>query len=108
METTVSISIRPNGTIETIFDKQASSLYESLGAVTKQRVSNVLPVGRWRRRVFRFIRSRVADGSLLAGLCRRIPGSWSAHMVSGEVLGPYRHRHEAIEAEVALLHSRGL
>lgn len=104
----ISVSIRPDGTVEAIFDPAAVELYESLGSVTRRRASHVVPCGPWRRWVFRWVRSRVADDSRLAGVCRRIPGRWLVFTQTGEVLGPFRRRSDAIAAEISVLHGRGL
>jgi hypothetical protein len=66
----------------------------------KVRVSHVEPVSPTLRWLFHFIRKRVKDESHLASFTRFWPCLWQARIFDGPILGPYKTRKQAIEAEI--------
>lgn len=97
----MKISIK-NGQMSFVAGEGTEEL-QSLGTVTKRRVSHVEPVNPVQRRLFHFIRSRVSDDSRIAGWTRRWSCLWRARLFDGPTLGPFRDRQAAIDAEVAWL-----
>ena len=82
------IAIEPDGAITMIYSDDAAELIDQ-GAAVIRRVSNVEP----------------ADPDL----CRAagVPAAgWMATMTDGIVLGPYRLRAEALDAEIAYLEAQ--
>ena len=78
----------------------ASPLTQILKLGDRRRVSHVEPVNPLLRKVYHFIRNRVDDESRMASITRRWPCVWQARIFDGPVLGPFRSRRKAIEAEV--------
>ena len=71
-----------------------------------KRVSHVLPVNPILRVVFRWLRDRFGEKGRIAGFTRRWPCLWQADMSptgANDILGPYRNRQDAINAEIAWL-----
>lgn len=78
----------------------ASAVTRLLALSDSRRVSHVEPVHPVLRGVFHAIRRRVSDDSRLAQFTRRWPCQWQARVFDGPVLGPFRQRSEAIDAEI--------
>ena len=66
----------------------------------RRRVSHVEPSHPALRWVFHAIRRRVSDDSRLARFTRYWPCWWQARLFDGPVLGPFRRRSDAIDAEI--------
>ena len=75
----------------------------SHGQATRTRLSNVVPSGSpWRLRAFQALRWAFGDMGKVASWTRGWRGPWEARMVAtGEVLGPYQTRGEALASERA-------
>ena len=80
-----------------------SPLTEALGLRDWKRVSYIEPVNPVLRWLFHFIRNRVADDSGVAEFTRNWPVMWRANIFDGPILGPFRVRQSAVEAEVAYI-----
>jgi len=80
-----------------------SPLTEALGLKERKRVSHIEPVNQVLRWLFHCIRKVVADDSWLAGFTRCWPVKWRANIFDGPILGPFRVRQAAVEAEVAYI-----
>lgn len=78
-----------------------SPLTKLLALKDRRRVSHIEPVNRLLRWLFHYIRYKVSDDSRLAGFTRRWPCRWQANIFDGPVLGPFRSRSEAVDAEVS-------
>jgi hypothetical protein len=65
-----------------------------------RRVSHVEPVNGALRWLFHLIRNRVHDDSYLAKFARYWPCKWQANIIDGPILGPFKNRRAAIEAEI--------
>ena len=76
------VVIAPDGSARSIYADALRDVYEALGMLTVRRASHVEPG---------------ADGQWYADLSP----------VGGPVLGPYRLRREALDAEVEALRERG-
>lgn len=101
------INFTEDGSMEFVSNPQLQPLTE-LGTPQKTRVSHVEPANIFLRWCFHAIRSRVADTSCIAQFTRLWPCLWQARLlVAPIVLGPYRHRYKAIEAELQWLRNEG-
>ncbi len=96
------IFIEEDGTVRGL----ASPVTRLLGLSDRRRVSHVEPVNRTLRWLFHAIRKRVSDSSRLANFTRRWPCRWQARVFGGPVLGPFRCRQSAINAEIAYINSQ--
>lgn len=83
-----------------------SELTQKLGLPHSRRASHVEPVNRILRLGFYLIRNRVKDNSRWARFTRTWPCRWQARIKGGPVLGPYRNRNLAIDAEIKYLNVR--
>jgi hypothetical protein len=72
---------------------------------TTRRASHVLPTNTLLRAIFRWLRDRCGEKGLVASFTRRWPCIWQADLApsNGPVLGPFRRRQDAIDAEIAWL-----
>lgn len=84
----------------------ASPITRLLQLGDRRRVSHVEPVNRTLRWLFHAIRKRVSDSSRIADFTRRWPCRWQARVFNGPVLGPFRCRQAAIDAEIAYINSQ--
>ena len=78
----------------------ASSVTRLLELSERRRVSCVEPVHPALRWMFHTIRRRVSDDSRLARFTRHWQGQRQARLFDGPVLGPFRQRSDAIDAEI--------
>lgn len=94
------IVIESDGTTRMIDSPLVAAL--QLGVAAKRRASHVLPANHLLRSVFRRLRDRYGETGVVAWFTRRWPCRWIADLspVSGPSFGPFRHRADAIAAEV--------
>lgn len=100
----MQITVKPDGDL-TFLDHEELAPLKDLGIATTRRASHIEPVSPLLRWIFHQIRSRVADKSRLAACTRLWPCLWRANLAlsEGPVLGPFRTRTAALEAEVRWL-----
>jgi hypothetical protein len=98
------------GTAFGVMTEGSEDLFRSLvvdyKSIKQVRVSHVLPVNPVLRIIFRYLRDKFGEKGLIAKFTRIWPVSWNADMSpTGQaiVLGPFRRRRQAIEAEIAWL-----
>ena len=98
------IPVGDDGSLNFIADQALDGLQDA-GKTTIKRASHVLPVNRPLRAIFRWLRDRFGETGLIATFTRRWPCLWQADLApsNGPVLGPFRNRQHAIDAEVRWL-----
>ena len=107
MRDSFTISIGPDGSLNFVADEALVGLVGDDKA-TSRRASHVLPTNRVLRVVFRWLRDNCGEKGLVAAFTRRWSCVWQADLSpsNGPVLGPFRVRQDAINAEIAWLESR--
>ena len=106
MRESYSVTLGDDGSLNFV-DTDALACCKELGTVTTRRASHVLPVNRTLRAIFRWLRDRFGEKGIIATFTRRWPCLWQADLApsNGPVLGPFRNRQDAIDAEIAWLQS---
>ena len=99
------LHISQQGQMATISGGPLMTLLIPLGQVSTRRASHVEPVYRVKRAAFRLLRWPFGDTGRVADWPRNWRGPWQADLApsGGPVLGPFRNRQNAIDAEVAWL-----
>ena len=83
----------------------ASDVTQRMSLGNKHRVSHIEPTNLVLRWLFHFIRKRVSDNSRLANFTRNWRCHWRANIFGGPILGPFKSRKKAIEAEIAWINA---
>ena len=106
MRDTFTVTIGDDGSLNFV-DTDALACLKDLGTTTTRRASHVLPVNPTLRAIFRWLRDRFGEKGIIATFTRRWPCLWQADLApsNGPVLGPFRNRQDAIDAEIAWLQS---
>lgn len=102
----ICISVSPGGRMRFISNDRLNNLKEHGQARTK-RASHVLPRHPTLKRLFRWLRDKYGEKGWVASFTRLWPVVWEADLSpsAGPILGPFRSRRKAIQAEVDWLHS---
>jgi len=105
----MQITIRSDGQIEFVRSDALAAAYDAVGAErAERRASHVEPVCAPLRTLFRAIRRRVRDDSVLATFTRYWPVRWRVAIVGGPTFGPFWSRRAAIRAEIEWLNENEL
>jgi len=101
MDDVIVIEFDDDGNIICLDDADIADVLEMLGIKQTRRASHVVPCEPLLKCLFRFIRQRVDDKSLLAEFTRLWPCAWEADMApsGGPVLGPFPSRRQALKKE---------
>lgn len=93
--------LRPDGEIIALAHPERDlPLLEGLGRVVEvRRAGRVLPAPPARRAAFRLLRGLLGWSRAVREWTRRWPGPWIVRLPDGSILGPFREREEALQAE---------
>ena len=116
MKDTITVTIGDDGSLNFVLqsspgcEAMLAALREMSNTVTTRRASHVLPVNPTLRTIFRWLRDRYGEKGWIATFTRHWPCLWQADLApsNGPVLGPFRNRQHAINAEIAWLQSNVL
>jgi len=98
------ITIGDDGSLNFVANEALNGLVEN-DKTTTRRASHVLPINPLLRAIFRWLRDHYGEKGRIASFTRRWPCIWQADLApsNGPVLGPFRRRQDAIDAEIAWL-----
>jgi hypothetical protein len=98
---TTTLTVHDDGTITCIGGDELP--LEALGTVTRERVSRILPVNRFKRFWFNVLRRLVPDDSRIAAWTRSWRGPWEAIILATGQAHVAQERCSCIEWEVQVL-----
>lgn len=105
------VRVLADGTIRFVADANGQAAAGGLPRARcgRERASDVWPAGRWRRWAFRLLRATAGDGGRVAAWTRGWGGEWLVRIrATGDVLGPFTRRADALAAEVGFLNGNVL
>ena len=122
MKDTITVTIGDDGSLNFVLqsspgcEAMLAALREMSNTVTTRRASHVLPVNPTLRTIFRWLRDRYGEKGWIATFTRHWPCLWQADLapfqsspslenrqIQTPILGPFRNRQDAIDAEIEWL-----